>query len=199
MRATGCSQINTLDTGKRDQRGDRRRSERGGISGSTTSCCYRHHHRRPASQFVQLDNGKKTQMTSGEFFHKAEKHKQKSSKQKYPLSITKSHPGLLESALSDWKCTLFLPVNTYMHALRRPYTCEHIHTHMRKVFFSRFLASDKLLTHLSGCQCLESNYPTLFTQGALTQLSPRGGYIEGVLLLTTLSRTHTYTRTHTHS
>lgn len=54
--------------------------------------------------------------------------------------------------------------------------------------------------HFSGCQCLEWNYPTLFIQGALTQLSPRGGYIEGVLFLrTTPSRTHTYNAcTHTH-
>lgn len=73
----------------------------------------------------------------------------------------------------------------------------HTHTHTQRL--CRYLATDKLLTHLSGCQCLESNYPTLFTQGALTQLSPRGGYIEGVLLLTTLSWTHTYTCTHKHS
>ncbi len=73
----------------------------------------------------------------------------------------------------------------------------HTLTHTLRLY--RYLATDKLLTHLSGCQCLESNYPTLFTQGGLTQLSPRGGRIEGVLLLTTLSRAYTYnTCTHTH-
>lgn len=54
--------------------------------------------------------------------------------------------------------------------------------------------------HFSGCQCLEWNYPTLFTQGALTQLSPRGGYIEGVLFYEQHHHGHTPTvrvRTHT--
>lgn len=61
----------------------------------------------------------------------------------------------------------------------------------------RYLAADKLLTHLSGCQCLESNHPTLLTEGALKHLSPRGGHIEGVLLLTTPSWTHNYTCAYT--
>lgn len=64
--------------------------------------------------------------------------------------------------------------------------------------------NDKLLTHLSGCQCFESNHPTLFTQGALSQLSPPrgggGGYIEGVLFANnTAMDTHVPTRAPTNS
>lgn len=94
---------------------------------------------------------------------------------------------------------LFFPLFEYvcMHKSNL-HTHTHTHAHEHTLMLCRYLASDKLLTHLSGCQCLESNYPTLFTQGALTQLSPSRDYIEGVLLLTTLSWTPTYTCMHTH-
>lgn len=96
------------------------------------------------------------------------------------------------------QCYKLLPVNDFNLAAdwSNP---AHTHEHTQRRW--KYLATDKLLTHLSVCQCLESNYLTLFTQGALTQLSPRRGYIEGVLLLTTLSWTdsykHTFPNTHT--